>query len=367
MLKLPGKLGLLFAVVGAALHLQTVAAETASWQELQKDSSGPLTTFQQAQVEEIKVFRAEIATALQTCDREKLLDMYAADYMVTEGSGWVLDREGAVNACGNTSWTSGVEDTSPLTMTIRSLGDDAAVATGTSRLERGGATPTVRWMTVYGKNSDGNWQQAYAQVHRVPPEPPGPPLSMGRLAGAPGTPPIPMPALTPEWLAQLAKDQPLDSAQNDQLEEELANWVAEFAAAAATRDLDNIDNFYAENFAMTHGSGYVESRESRMGGAAQRGRVAELMQPIVSTVRSVGEDGAVLATIVPFAFDSGWDGFLRTSMALRRSPDSDSAGWQVATLLVNSFWVPVINVRIPSGCERAPEGNPPLEGPEPHC
>lgn len=357
-------------VVAMMAQVPASAQEAASWEVYTKDDAGPKTPAQAAQESEIRAFRAEMAAALASCDRAKLLDMYAPDYFVQEGSGWAFDREEAIAACGNTTWSTGVEDADPLTMTIRSLGDDAAVATGTTRLARGSNTPMVRWLVMYGKNADGDWQQAYAQVHRAPPAPPGlPDVGGARLAGRPGTPPISMLPLTPEWFTQLAKDQPLDTDRNEKLVGEVEAWADAFRAAAASKDIDRIDNFYDEHFTMTHGSGHVEGRASRMGGAAQRGVVAELMPPIAQSVRSVGDDGAVYVTIVPFAFDNGWKGFLRTAMALERSPDTDSAGWQLATLQVNSYWndFPLGDLRVPSGCEMPPIGNPTVVEPDPDC
>ena len=159
-------------------------AQDAGWANLAVDDPGPSTPEQKALEKEVISFRGELADALRKCDKARLKRYFTADYSATEGGGWVLTREDMLQSCARAGQDTGIEVAEPATMRVRALNSSAAVVTGTSFLDRGKARVAVRWLALYVKGADANkqgWQQAFAQVHRVPSAPPGPPVASWKL------------------------------------------------------------------------------------------------------------------------------------------------------------------------------------------
>lgn len=156
----------------------TANAQEVSWDRVANDDPGPSTPGQAVVEKEIQAFRQKVADALRACDASRIKQYFAADYTATEGSGWVLNRDDMLQICKHPGTETGIEAAQPAVMRVRALGNSAAVATGTSFLDRQGVRVAVRWLALYARAGDhADWLQVFGQVHRVPVAPPGPPVS----------------------------------------------------------------------------------------------------------------------------------------------------------------------------------------------
>ena len=176
-----------------------------------------------------------------------------------------------------------------------------------------------------------------------------------------------LPAMPPEWMAIFARDVP--GVKDDGVAAEIKAFRQMFLDAAAAKDEAKLQKFYAPNFTVTHGSGYVETRESRIANVLRTGGGSEVMTPIAQSLRSFGRDVAVTTQVIPFAFEGGPSGFLRVATILNRVQSPDYSGWRIVAMQLNTLDKPAPARRVPSGCEVIPMGNVPPEKPalEPEC
>lgn len=179
-----------------------------------------------------------------------------------------------------------------------------------------------------------------------------------------------LPALSPQWMAMLARDMPrAKDQQANSVAAELKAFRKNFLNAAATKDEASLQKFYAPNFTVTHGSGFVETRQSRIANVIRTGGGSEVRQPIAESIRSFGSNVAVMTQVIPFAFESGPSGFLRVATVLNRVNVPDYSGWQIVAMILNTLDKPTPAERIPSGCDAIPFGNVPAASltAEPKC
>lgn len=176
-------------VILAAAWAVTPTQSLADWVQPDKDNPGALTPEQKKVEAEVIAFRRELRDAVDRKDVTRLKRYLPENYTATLGNGWVFDRSGLIDYYTKTDRPIGFENLKPdhEVTRVRVYDDDTAVATGTSTYALGGTPVSVRWLVLYVRangGSDGGWQEAVVQLHRVPDANPGPP-------GGSAPPPIP--------------------------------------------------------------------------------------------------------------------------------------------------------------------------------
>lgn len=178
----------------------------------------------------------------------------------------------------------------------------------------------------------------------------------------------PLPPIPPQWMKMFARDMPLT---RDETTEKVAAELVAFRQAlqrtAEAKDEAGLQKFYAPDFTATHGSGHVEARQGRIA-RVLKGGGSETQQPVAQSLRVIGQDVAVTAQIIPFAFNDGPSGFLRIATIYNRVNGPDYAGWRIVAMQLNALDQSPPAARVPSGCEEMPIGNPlPDAKDEPRC
>lgn len=178
----------------------------------------------------------------------------------------------------------------------------------------------------------------------------------------------PLPPIPPEWMAMFARDMPGSKGEaNVKVSAELQAFRQAIQAAAAAKDEARLRIFYAPDFTVTHGSGYVEGRDLRIARVLHGGG-SEVQQPVAESLRVFGPNVAVTAQILPFSFKDGPSGFLRIATIYNRVDTPDYSGWRIVAMQLNALDEPAPAARSPSGCETMPIGNPlPDRKNEPEC
>lgn len=149
--------------------------------------------------------------------------------------------------------------------------------------------------------------------------------------------PPPLPSLTPEWTAVFARDQPHLTQAQRAVAQEVMQFRVELARALRSRDIDKLKDYYAPNFTMTHGSGYVDDRAGRIGwGTGAKFQGTEERYASLASIRVHGENTAVAVDVIPYATPRA-RGHLRVMTIYRRVDQDGYRGWQQAAFQVNNL------------------------------
>ncbi len=359
---------LIFALAGMTQILSTPSyGADVDWKNLANDRANVLAPASSGVVRDLLAFRSQLAASQRHCDYKRLRQAYAEAYQLVEGSGWVSGYEQAVRRCGQNSLSSGVDSSEAKGLQVRLIGSDAAIITGTTKLDAARGGVWVRWLAGYSLVA-GRWKAEFAQVHRVPSNPPGPPVPAGSPRGFELIQPrATNAASTLTWEAFWGRTNQV-FGQGTQSDLVTANrFRAVFGAAVRTGSASEVKALYATDFTITHGSGYVEGRETRANATLRpNARLPELVDGPHLTVRTLGRNGLVLFQPLPFAFPGGASGYIRALTVLEKR-SGEAGAVQIRAMMINSMdWSPPFE-RVASGCEPPAFGSAVDEEKYPNC
>jgi hypothetical protein len=359
---------LIFALAGMIQMLSTPSyGADADWKNLANDRASVPAPASSGVVHDLLAFRSQLAAAQRRCDYKRLRQAYAEAYHLVEGSGWVSGYEQAVRRCDRHSLSSGVDSSEATGLQVRLIGSDAAIVTGTTKLDAARGGVWVRWLAGYSLVA-GRWKAEFAQVHRVPSNPPGPPVPAGPPRGFELIQPKVTNTGSPlTWEAFWARANHVFGQGTQAALDKANNFRSVFGAAVRIGSVPEVKALYAADFTITHGSGYVEGRETRANAVLRsNARLPELIDGPHLTVRTLGRNGLVLLQPIPFAFPGGASGHIRALTVLEKPSDS-AMTVHIRAMMINSFdWSPPFE-RIASGCEPPAFGSPTAEEKYPNC
>lgn len=359
-------------IIFLAIVVLTISAPASAngplWDKVEHDQAIEVAESQTSLVQSLLRFRSDFASAAMRCDREWLHKAYDPSFQLVEGSGWITRYEGAVRDCKYDAFRSGWNSKNATGVQVRLIAPDAAVVTGTTKLSDDFAGIWVRWTAGYVFKSEAGWVAKFAQEHRVPAKPPGPPVPPQAPRGFNIDLRGPAALLTSQkWEDHWAHNAAADAKLLAPGPESLRNFRSEFLAAVRNSNQEKVRYFYAPDFTITHGSGYVEGRETRVSAALRtNARLPELVDGPFLSSTPFGSEGVALFQALPFIFPGGASGYIRALTILDRNPNQPE-NYRIRAMIINSFDWGAPSQRIPSGCEPPPLGSPVDGEPYPNC
>lgn len=343
-------------------------ANGSSWDRLEYDQASEAPPIDNSIVPSLLRFRSHFASAKRVCNQAWLRKAYDPNFQLVEGSGWLTGYKAAVEDCKRGSFSAGWDSTEAVGLQIRVLGPDAVVVTGSTKLSDNRSGVWVRWVAGYVLTPQRTWAVKFAQEHRVPAGPPGPPVPpnapRGFSLGVSGSPSL---ASVQTWESYwTGKHSAIANAAEPQ-STDLKKFRSAFSATVRSSNASEVRELYAPDFTITHGSGYVEGRETRAAAVLRpNARLPELVDGPFLSSKSFGSRGVVLFQALPFVFPGGASGYIRALTVLDQNPNSPE-NYRIRVMIINSFDWEVPRQRIPSGCEPPSFGSPTVGEAYPNC